>query len=91
MPLSARAPLTPDLAQAEPLAALSARLDLARAQVMYGSSPGQYSQALSVPVATMTSVAIEALEAGRTWYFTVKAVNTSGVESDFSNEVSKLL
>ena len=41
--------------------------------------------------ATITSVAIEALEAGRTWYFTVKAVNTSGVESDFSNEVSKLL
>jgi hypothetical protein len=60
-------------------------------KVMYGSSPGQYSQALSVPVATMTSVAIEALEAGRTWYFTVKAVSTSGVESDFSNEVSKLL
>jgi hypothetical protein len=60
-------------------------------RVLYGSSPGQYSQALSVPVATMTSVVIEALEAGRTWYFTVKAVNTSGVESDFSNEVSKLL
>lgn len=39
MPLSARAPLTPDLAQAETLAALAARLDLARAQVMYGSSP----------------------------------------------------
>ena len=65
--------------------------NLAGYKVMYGSSPGQYSQALSVPVATMTSVAIEALEAGRTWYFTVKAVNTSGVESDFSNEVSKLL
>jgi len=65
--------------------------NLAGYKVMYGSSPGQYSQALSVPVPTMTSVAIEALEAGRTWYFTVKAVNTSGVESDFSNEVSKLL
>ena len=65
--------------------------NLAGYKVMYGSSPGQYSQALNVPVATMTSVAIEALEAGRTWYFTVKAVNTSGVESDFSNEVSKLL
>ena len=65
--------------------------NLAGYKVMYGSSPGQYSQALSVPVATMTSVAIEALEAGRTWYFTVKAVNASGVESDFSNEVSKLL
>lgn len=65
--------------------------NLAGYKVMYGSSPGQYSQALSVPVATITSVAIEALEAGSTWYFTVKAVNTSGVESDFSNEVSKLL
>ncbi len=65
--------------------------NLAGYKVMYGSSSGQYPQALSVPVATMTSVAIEALEAGRTWYFTVKAVNTSGIESDFSNEVSKLL
>lgn len=65
--------------------------NLAGYKVLYGSSPGQYLQALSVPVATMTSVVIEALEAGRTWYFTVKAVNTSGVESDFSNEVSKLL
>ena len=65
--------------------------NLAGYKVMYGSSSGQYPQALSVPVATMTSIAIEALEAGRTWYFTVKAVNTSGVESDFSNEVSKLL
>jgi hypothetical protein len=65
--------------------------NLAGYKVLYGSSSGQYSQALSVPVATMTSVAIEALESGRTWYFTVKAVNTSGVESDFSNEVSKLL
>jgi hypothetical protein len=45
----------------------------------------------SLPVATMTSVVIEALEAGRTWYFTVKAVNTSGIDSDFSNEVGKLL
>jgi Putative Ig domain len=65
--------------------------NLAGYKVMYGSSPGQYSQALSVPVATVTSVAIESLEAGRTWYFSVKAVNTSGIESDFSNEVSKLL
>ena len=65
--------------------------NLAGYKVLYGSSSGQYSQALSVPAATMTSVAIEALEAGRTWYFTVKAVNSSGVESDFSNEVSKPL
>ncbi len=65
--------------------------NLAGFKVLYGSSPGQYSQTLSVPAATMTSVVIESLEAGRTWYFTVKSLNTSGVESDFSNEVSKLL
>ena len=65
--------------------------NLAGYKVLYGSSSGQYSQALSVTAATITSVAIEALEAGRTWYFTVKAVNAAGVESDFSNEVSKLL
>jgi Putative Ig domain len=65
--------------------------NLAGYKVMYGSSPGQYSQTLNVPVATLTSVVIESLEAGRTWYFTVKSLNTSGVESDFSNEVSKLL
>lgn len=39
MPLSARPPLTPTGAHAETLDDLAARLDLARAQVMYGSSP----------------------------------------------------
>lgn len=39
MPLRARQPLTLDRVQAESLADLSARLDLARAQVMYGSNP----------------------------------------------------
>jgi hypothetical protein len=42
-------------------------------------------------VPSVTSVVVEGLTAGTTWYFAVKAVNTGGAESEFSNSVSKLL
>jgi hypothetical protein len=34
---------------------------------------------------------IEGLSASTTWYFVVKAIATSGVESDFSTEASKTM
>jgi hypothetical protein len=60
-------------------------------KVFYGKAPGQYSQTLSVPSATMTSVVIEDLAIGNTWYFAVKSVNSAGMESDLSTVVSKVL
>ena len=62
--------------------------DLAGYQVHYGQVSGQYLQTLSLPDAAFTSVTIEDLTPA-TWYFAVKAVNSAGVVSSFSNEAWK--
>ena len=60
-------------------------------RVYYGVSPGQYSTTLQVSGATITSVVLQGLAAGQTWYFAVKAIAASGAESALTQEVSKLL
>lgn len=60
-------------------------------RVYYGVSPGQYSTSLQVSGATITSVVLQGLTAGQTWYFAVKAIGSTGAESVFTREVSKLL
>ncbi len=60
-------------------------------RVFYGTASGQYSQSVSVPSGNVTSVVIEGLSTGTTWYFAVKAANSSGVESAYSLERSKTL
>src|SRR5512137_1993298 len=55
----------------------SAITNLAGYKVLYGNAPGQYTQTLSLPAASMTSVVVEQLALGQTWYFTVKAVNSA--------------
>ena len=57
-------------------------------RVSYGTASGQYTQDLSVPSPSITSVVVEGLGIGRTWYFAIKAV-ASGGESAYSREVSK--
>ncbi len=64
--------------------------DLTGYQVHYGQTSGQYTQTLSLPNAAFTSVTIEDLTPA-TWYFAVKAVNSSGVQSSFSNEAWKTI
>jgi len=64
--------------------------DLTGYEVHYGQASGQYTQTLSLPSAALTSVTIENL-APATWYFAVKALNSSGVLSSFSNEASKTI
>jgi hypothetical protein len=63
--------------------------NLAGYRVFYGTTSGQYTQTLSVPSPGITSIVVEGLSTGRTWYFATKAVNSSGGESDYSQEVSK--
>lgn len=62
--------------------------DLAGYQVHYGQVSGQYSQTLSLPDAAFTGVTIEDLTPA-IWYFAVKAVNSAGAVSSFSNEAWK--
>jgi fibronectin type III domain protein len=64
--------------------------DLTGFEVFYGQAPGQYTQTLPLPSAAMTSVTIEDL-APATWYFAVKAVNSAGTHSSFSNEAWKII
>ncbi|MCL5097829.1 MAG: Ig-like domain-containing protein [Candidatus Omnitrophica bacterium] len=60
-------------------------LDLAGYNLYYGTSSGNYTFSSSVGNVTQTTVA--GLEEGLTYYFVVTAYNTSGLESDPSNEV----
>jgi chitodextrinase len=56
--------------------------------VYYGTSQGSLST--SLPVSSgLTAVVIENLQSGVTYYFTITSVNSLGVESDYSNIVSK--
>jgi len=60
--------------------------DIAKYRLSYGTSSGQYTQAKEVGRETRTLVT--GLEAGRTYYFAVAAVNYAGIQSDPSAEVS---
>ena len=57
-------------------------------RVRYGNSPTSLSTQLTIPGPAVTSAVIEGLASG-TWYFTVAAVNSAGVESAQSPAVHK--
>ena len=59
-------------------------------RVFYGTASGQYSQSVYIASSTITSAVIEELTPA-TWYFAVKAISSSGVESAYSSEASKTL
>lgn len=61
--------------------------DLAGYRVFYGTSSGNYSK--SVYVGDTITCVISNLSSGTTYYFVVTAYDTSGNESDYSNEVAK--
>jgi hypothetical protein len=61
---------------------------LAGYRVYYGQTAGKYSRSLSLPNASLTSVGIEGLSTG-TWHFAIKAIANNGLESAFSQPVSK--
>lgn len=64
--------------------------DLTGYKVFYGSASGQYTASVDLPGAGVNSAVLEGLKAG-TWYFSIKSVNSAGVESDYSGEVSTVL
>ncbi len=67
----------------------SSLTDLAGYKVYYGTSSGSYSEAIDV--GNVTTYDLTNMTDGLTYYFTVTAYDTSGNESDYSNEISKLL
>ena len=58
-------------------------------KVYYGTASGVYPQ--SIDVGNMTSYTVSNLIDGQSYYFAVTTYNALGVESYYSNEVSKLL
>ena len=63
--------------------------NLAGYKLYYGSQSGQYQTI--IPVGLTTTYTVTNLSAGQTYYFAVKAYDSTGMESAFSNEVSVTL
>ncbi len=62
--------------------------DLDGYKIYYCTSSGNYTKVVNV--GNVTTYKIEPLNPG-TYYFTVTAYDTSGNESDYSNEVSRII
>jgi len=60
--------------------------------VYYGAASRSYSQALgSGNYVSTTAFTVSGLTPGHTYYFAVTAVGSTGTESAYSNEASKLI
>lgn len=64
--------------------------DLTGFWVHYGATSGNYSVSVQYPDPNQTTAVITPLTPGM-WFFVATAYNALGIESDFSNEASKLL
>jgi len=64
--------------------------DLAGYKIRYGTSPGSYSDTVTINNPGLTSYLIENL-ASSGWYFVMTSFNSSGIESSYSTEVSKTI
>jgi hypothetical protein len=64
--------------------------DLAGYKVYWGTSQGNYTNSIAVTNAGITSYVVEQLTPA-TWYFVTTAINSNGVESDYSNVASKTI
>ena len=68
----------------------TALTDLAGYKVYWGTSSGNYSSSVTLNNPGLTSYVVDTLSSG-TYYFSVSALNSSGVESVLSNEASKTI
>jgi len=68
----------------------SALTDLSGFRVHYGTATRNYDQVVDLSDAGTTTAVIENLSLGD-WYFAVTALNSQGVESDFSEEVQRVV
>lgn len=65
--------------------------DSAGYKIYQATAPGAYGAPIATVPVTVTDYTVTGLEAGTTYFFTVTAYNADGVESSFSNEVSKAI
>ena len=64
--------------------------NLAGYRIHYGQVSGQYDYSVSIGSPNITSATIENLVPAR-WYFAVTAVTSSGIQSDYSTQLSKVV
>lgn len=64
--------------------------DLAGYRIYYGTSPDSYTQVIEIDDPSVTVYVVDNL-APATYYFVSTAVNSSGIESEFSNVATKTI
>jgi hypothetical protein len=62
--------------------------DLSGYVIYWGTEPGTYDQQLRIDNVGLTAYVVDSLRPA-TYYFTATAFNSAGIESDFSNEVTR--
>lgn len=65
--------------------------NLARFIIYYGPASGTFAYQVNVEDPVATTYIVENLRVGISYRFTITAVNTSGVESDYSNIVTRTI
>lgn len=65
--------------------------DLEGYKIYRATASGGYGAPIAILTTDVTSYTVTGLETGITYFFAVTAYNSSGVESSFSNEVSKTI
>ena len=68
----------------------SSASDLAGYVIYWGTEPGEYDQQLRIDNVGLTAYVVDGLQPA-TYYFTATAFNAAGIESDYSNEVERLV
>ncbi len=67
----------------------SALTDLAGYNIYYGTTPGTYTKTIPLNTVGLTTYVVENLSNTTTYYFVITAVNSAGVESQYSAVGSK--
>ena len=65
--------------------------DLAGYVVYWGNAPGNYQNSVTLNNPGLTSYLVENLASGMTHYFSTTALNSTGLESNYSNVASKTI
>jgi hypothetical protein len=66
-------------------------LDLAGYHVYWGTSSGAYTSSATIDNPSVTTYIVDNLLSGTTYYFATSAYNSTGVQSNYSNEASKTI
>lgn len=67
----------------------SALTDLSGYKIFYGTSPDALTRSIDLNNAGLTSYVIENLAVGADYYFAITAINSSDIQSGFSNVANK--